>query len=356
VRVAVGSLDDPRVARALHADAGSLCRARAESGFRIWRLDCRDRAAVVRALRSEPVLAGAAVGARAVRLPFAWRRFPRFLGSVLTGAPGPFRVVERSDRRIVAVRAERRIVFLRLEPHAAAVAFRRGLVDEAPVPVGDLAAAQRDPAVRASVRVEQLLGVDLVDFHGALSRYPGLRRAYFDTADRFTYRTLVAERAAPTTVSLLDRGGDVTPAQYRAARVAIPDLPRLRVPFERPADPTGRYAASILYGAWRDVQLGPSLAPRARMRFRRVLAPYEAPEALLVAARPRDPRVRAALGLAQPRAALERADRSIRAAAQLVPLAWVADARLVSSCLRGWAEDRLGRTDYARVRKAAPCR
>jgi hypothetical protein len=34
----------------------------------------------------------------------------------------------------------------------------------------------------------------------------------------------------------------------------------------------------------------------------------------------------------------------------LVPISWVADARLVSPRLRGWREDELGSVDYARVR------
>lgn len=354
--MAVANLDDPRVSRALHATASSLCRARPERGFASWRLRCREQRAVTTALRREPVLAGARVGGARIQLPFAWRRFPDFLGSVLTTAPGPFRLVSRSPDGVVAARGRTRLVFVRTEPHAAALAFRRGDVDEAPVPVGDLVAVRRDEVARRSLRVTRLLGVDLVDFRGALAAFPGLRHAYFDTADRTTYRALVAERAVPTTVSLLEPGGDVTPASYRAARSRIPDLPRLRVPFELPRDGTARFATSFLYGAWRDVQLGPALVPRARMRFRRVVAPYNAPEALLLAARPRDPLVRRALALARPRDALERADRDLRSRAQLVPLAGVADARLVSRCLRGWREDRLGRTDYALVRKAAPCR
>ena len=33
----------------------------------------------------------------------------------------------------------------------------------------------------------------------------------------------------------------------------------------------------------------------------------------------------------------------------LVPIAWVADARLVSPRLRGWREDELGSVDYGEV-------
>ena len=61
-----------------------------------------------------------------------------------------------------------------------------------------------------------------------------------------------------------------------------------------------------------------------------------------------------AVGLASPStvhahlANLERAGL-LRREALVVPVAWVADPRLVSRCLRGWREDRLGRVDYARV-------
>jgi hypothetical protein len=237
-----------------------------------------------------------------------------------------------------------------MDTHAAVAAFRSGRVDEAPVPVGGLGAAR----AAGSVRVTQLLGVDLVDFGGALANLPRLRRAYFDTADRATYAQLVGQNAAPTTVSLLHRGGDVTPAEYRRAKADVRALPRIRVPLALPRDPAERYAATLLYGQWRNVQLGPDLVPSSPVRFRRVIAPYDAPEALLYAVAPG--LARAALGLADPRRALERIDGLLRREALVVPVAWVADSRLVSGCLRGWRENRLGRVDYTRVTRTPGCR
>lgn len=237
-----------------------------------------------------------------------------------------------------------------MEPYAAVAAFRRGAVDEAPVPVGELAAAR----AAGAVRVTQLRAVDVVDFAGALAGRRELRRAYFDTADRATYRHLVAGDAAPTTVSLLHRGGDVTPAQFRRARAGVARLPRVRVPLALPRDPTARYATTLLYGQWRNVQLGPALAASARIRFRRVVARSDSADGVLAAFAPR--LVRRALTEPNPRRALERLDRRLRRDALVVPLAWVADARLVSRCLRGWREDRLGRVDYARVRTSAGCK
>jgi hypothetical protein len=40
----------------------------------------------------------------------------------------------------------------------------------------------------------------------------------------------------------------------------------------------------------------------------------------------------------------------------LVPISWVADARLVSPRMQGWSEDELGAVDYARVRLRGPSR
>jgi len=44
--------------------------------------------------------------------------------------------------------------------------------------------------------------------------------------------------------------------------------------------------------------------------------------------------------------------------ATVIPIAWVADARLVSRRLRGWRRDELGAVDYAAVvaRARAPSR
>jgi hypothetical protein len=54
--------------------------------------------------------------------------------------------------------------------------------------------------------------------------------------------------------------------------------------------------------------------------------------------------------------ALERLDAALRALGRVVPVAWVVDARLVSSRLEGWREDVLGNVDYAEVRSRASSR
>ena len=68
----------------------------------------------------------------------------------------------------------------------------------------------------------------------------------------------------------------------------------------------------------------------APSRFLRVQAEYPHPGA-----------IERQLGIADPVA---------YARALVVPLAWVADARLVAPRLRGWAEDALGVPDYTHVR------
>ena len=53
---------------------------------------------------------------------------------------------------------------------------------------------------------------------------------------------------------------------------------------------------------------------------------------------------------------LERFDEKVRDSAVVIPVAWVVDARLVSSRLDGWREDILGDVDYASVRSRASTR
>jgi len=63
-----------------------------------------------------------------------------------------------------------------------------------------------------------------------------------------------------------------------------------------------------------------------------------------------------ALGATQQRRDLELVDERLWASARAVPVAWVADARLVSPRLEGWREDVLGDVDYAAVRSLASSR
>lgn len=355
-----------------------LCRGwEQERGFRAWVLDCRRAPAIARTLRRVGRLAAspsAWLFARArvtapddrtlvVRLPFPWRRFPYALTAAAAaprGVRGPFRIVAASPGRLVAARAGLRLVFLRMTPRAAVVAFRRGEVDVAPVPLGDIRAVAADRALAPALRVRPLAALDLVQFdlrHGSLARRPDTRRAYWDTADRGDYQALVAEYGASTALGLVGaRRAD--PAAFRRALRRIPSLPLVRVRVAVPRAPLLRYGAGILLGQWRQAGLGPELvAPGARAdaRFRRVAAAYpqaEAlPAALLLRGGPPAGRVRLERALAREdqSADLRAADDALQETAAVVPVAWAADARLVSPRLRGWRRDVLGDVDYTKV-------
>jgi hypothetical protein len=142
----------------------------------------------------------------------------------------------------------------------------------------------------------------------------------------------VPEFEAPPAENLVDR---TRPSARRAAikarkgRLQIPSLPKVAVRVARPSDPDLDYGANLLVASWRDLGLGAVVGGgRPDARFERLLAPYPRPSAL-----PRLVRGRA-----------------------VIPIAWVADARLVSPRLRGWAEDELGDVDYTRVRLRGPTR
>jgi hypothetical protein len=244
------------------------------------------------------------------------------------GVPGPFRAVSAGPGRIVAERPGLRLDIRKLEPHAALRLYRLGRLDEAPVPLGDLRALQRDPRLSGEVRVRRVLAVDLVVFdpHGSLARRPELRRVYDETADRADYQALVPEFAAPPAENLAERGEPNARAAVLAARRArrqIRTLPRVAVRFATPPDPDLAYGVGLLVASWRDLGLGAVLGGSPTdARFERVLAQHPKLSALQAAVRGED----------------------------VVPIAWVADARLVSPRLRGWREDELGSVDYTRVR------
>jgi hypothetical protein len=141
----------------------------------------------------------------------------------------------------------------------------------------------------------------------------------------------VTEFAAPPAESLGERG---KPSAARAAlglreaRKRIPSLPQAAVRFAASDDETLAYGTDLLVASWRDLGLGAVVGDPPAARLERLLAPY--------------PRVRALTALARGK--------------HVVPIAWVADARLVSPRLRGWREDELGAVDYARVRLRGPSR
>jgi len=361
-----------------------LCgRWRSDASGREWRFRCRHARAIARSLRGlrrQPdspsrFLVADAVRIAAptprtlvVRLRFPWRRFPWALTSPATaprGVPGPFRLVSGSRERIVARRGGSRLVFRRLEPHRAAVAFRRGALDEAPIPRGDLRAVLADPVLRPAVRARPILAVDVVGLGEGISR--SVRRTLWRTAPRSEYRALVPENGAPLAFGLLAGrapSGVVSASSVRMARAGIPSLPKTPVTIAVPAEPELRYAAAIVWAHWRELGLPVRLRGQpggpATARFQRLLAAYPHEEALFLAFRfaggRGEPALLAMLAAPDPDPLIRRLDRRLRDEALLVPLARAQDARLVSSRLRGWAHDMLGSVDYASVVLGRPVR
>jgi hypothetical protein len=294
-----------------------------------WRLDCRHAGAIAVQLRRTKLVSArrivAARGTLVVVLRSPDPDLPYRLTQVAAappGVPGPFRLISASRKRIVAERRGLRVEVQRLEPFAALRLFRAGKLDEAPVPLGDIRAAKLDPQLAPAVRVRRLLAADVVFFDRKVGSQ--LRSVFDDTADRADYQALVPEFEAPPAESLSERGkpsaSDAAIA-LREARKRIPSLPRIAVRFAEPADPTLAYGTNLLVAAWRDLGLGAVTSGGADARLERLLAPYPRPRALITLARGKP----------------------------VVPIAWVADARLVSPRLRGWREDELGAVDYTAV-------
>ena len=364
--------DETTLARSLYstplrADASGrvlpgLCSGwRASADFRTWRFRCRNALQIaaelrrVAGLRASPAnwifssaqrIAVPAPGLVVVRLDVPWRRFPYALTTVAAaprGVPGPFRLVRGTPRRVELVRNGIRLAFLRLSDPAVLRALRRGELDEAPVPLGDVGLFRSDPS---GLRVRSLLALDVVEFAND-AEPPALRRAYWETANRTDYQALVAENGASAAYGVAGRSAKADPAAYRREVKAIPSLPRTAVRIAVPRDPTLQYGARLLYAQWRELGLGPRLVPPSAVVdavFSRVIAPYPQTEALV-----------GALGLPVPFAAADqtsafaRIDELVRQSARVVPINWVSDARWVSLRLRGWSEDVLGDVDYENV-------
>ena len=383
--------DETTIARALYATplrtdpatgavAPGLCSAwKASPDFRDWTFTCSAAPSIAAALRrvarlkdapsrwlfadATRISADTATRLR-IHLRFAWRRFPYAL-TVVAAAPrfvaGPFRLVSGSAKRVVVRSPELTVVFQRRGAYAAMRAFRRGQLDETPVPLGDVAADEDNPALRDQVRTRRLLGLDLVVFH---SVDPELRRAYWQTADRTDYEQLVPEQDGASAFGLVGAGPGADPGRFRQATHGIPSLPRVLVRIAVPPDPVLRFGARLLYAGWRDVGLGPRLtgeSSRADASFRRLLAVYPQAEAILAELALRDG-VGSRSGLVHALAAtdqkedLKRLDDRLRQTAAVVPISWVVDARLVSPRLEGWREDVLGNVDYTAIRSRASSR
>jgi hypothetical protein len=209
------------------------------------------------------------------------------------------------------------VSFVEADPHRALRLFRRGKLDVAPVPLGDLQAVLRDRQLRGAVRLRRLRAVDLVAAvpGGALARDPKLLQAYSDTADRADYQALVPELEAPPAEKL----GEQAKPNARAAAVAfsrarkqISRLPRVAVRFAMPRDPELAYGLNVLVGAWRDLGLG------------------------------------AYVGKGRPDARFERVfDQKPEPGRQVIPIAWAVDAHLVSPRVKGWRENDRGVVNYS---------
>ena len=211
-----------------------------------------------------------------------------------------FRVVRARPSKIVARRGGLTLVFEQIEPHRAAGLFRRGALDEAPVPLGDIRAALADETVKPAVRMRRLRTVDALVFTGDVPA--AMRLALSRTAARVDYAMLVPEdgkAAAPSPPARL----------VRAARRSIPTLPPARV----------RIAVDD------DATLATARAPR------RLVARLRLPVRVVS------------------RRANARFTRVVPTGSA-VPIARTVDARFVSPRVRGWHEDARGVVDYSRVR------
>jgi len=216
----------------------------------------------------------------------------------LTQTLRDFRVVRARPGEIVARRGTFRIVFRQVEPHRAAVLFRRGELDEAPVPLGDIKAALSDETAGDAVRVTSLRAVDTLI---PTSLPAPLQDVLSQTADRRSYALLV-----PEDLSLAQKS---PPARVsRAARRSIAGLPRIQVRIRVRGDATLRYGAALLAASWRDLGLDVRVASsNANAVFTR------------------------------------------QTARGSIPIARAVDARFVSPRVHGWREDSRGVVDYRSV-------
>jgi hypothetical protein len=339
-----------RVDPTSHDIAPGLCSTWRTNDERTWRFDCdhvQELAAQLRRVHSW-LLAGAAISTHGrelrVHLPFRWVRFPYALTAAQTGVPGlpgPFRIVRAEPGLIVARRGKLTIEFRQVEAHRAAQLFRAGKLDEAPVALGDIRAAQLDGTVGPDVRVRQLLAVDAVLVESIAPT--AVRRVWWQTADRADYDALVPESQAPAAVSLVPGWAPLRarPRDFRTAKDKLLSLPLFRLHWS----PDLAYGAALLTATWRDLHVRADVY-RDPAQLVRLAAPYPLDEAILPQVIQPAPTI---LGAHAQHAAFVRADEALYASARVIPIAWAVDARLVSARVRGWREDSLGEVDYARV-------
>jgi hypothetical protein len=233
---------------------------------------------------------------------------------------GPFRLVSSAPRRVVLRRPGLTLVFRRMEPYAGLAAFRRGELDEAPVPQGEIRAMEAHATLASALRAHALDGLDVVVLPAGFP--PELERAYRLTVPRAEYQALINERVAAPAYGLRRGAEPFGPAEVRRARASIRTLPRIPFDLTVPREPELVEAAELVWAEWRQLGLPVRLvvvAPKTEGRFRRLIG-----------------------DIASNRARGVPADR-------IVPLAWVAEARLVSPRVRGWRMDEVGVVDYTRV-------
>jgi hypothetical protein len=312
-----------------------LCTRWRETGL-TWRLHCRHAGAIATQLRRARLFEARRISAPDERTLVVTTFVPNHdlpyrltqVAAAPPGVPGPFRLISASPNHVVAERNGVRVEVRKLQPFAALREFRAGKLDEAPVPLGDIRAAKLDRQLGPAVRVRRLLAADAVSFGPGIPA--AVRSVYDDTADRADYQALVSEFEAPPAEDLNNRGkpsaADAAIA-LREARKRIPSLPRIAVNFAEPDDPRLAYGTNLLVAGWRDLGLGAVVGGGSDARLERLAAPYPRLQAL---------------------------KRLVGDTRFVVPIAWVADARLVSPRLRGWREDELGSVDYAAVRLRGP--
>jgi hypothetical protein len=222
--------------------------------------------------------------------------------------------LQRSTRdRLVFRGPHLTVVFRRMEPHAAVQAFRRGELDEAPVPQGELRAVAADPTLSPALRARQLNGLDAIVLPRSFP--PGLVRAYSLTVPRGDYQSLISERVAPPAYGLTRDAEPTSAADARRARGSLRSLPRIPITIGVRDTPELVEAAEIPWADWRQLGLPVRLVPGAQnadARFVRMIPPGTE-------------------------------------TGNVVPLGWVAEARLVSPRVHGWEMDELGMVDYSRV-------
>jgi hypothetical protein len=239
---------------------------------------------------------------------------------------GPFRLVSSSAERVLVSRPGLTVVFRRMEPYAALAAFRRGELDEAPVPQGEIRAIEAHDTLGAALHAKPLRGLDVVVLPRTFSSK--LRRGYKLTVPRAEYQALINERVAPPAYGLRPGTDAIRPADVRKARASLRGLRQIPLRLTVVREPELVEAAELVWAEWRQLGLPVRLVPvrrGAKTRFKRVVASSS-------------DEIYRALGL-----------RPGAPADHVVPLAWVAEARLVSPRVRGWRMDDVGVVDYTRV-------